>query len=118
MSLKASTLTVLLPDSRSKNYLFNLVDCPGHPSFSDEVTVGMRLADGVLLVIDCIEGVTLYVERLAQEAMRAQLPIVLLLNKIDRLVLELKLPPQDAYFKLKHTIDELNLVVKNFQSVH
>jgi len=50
--------------------------------------------------------------------MRAQLPIVLLVNKIDRLVLELKLPPQDAYFKLKHTIDEFNLVVKNFESVH
>lgn len=118
MSLKSSTLTVLLPDSRTKNYLFNFVDCPGHPAFSDEVTAGMRLADGVLLVVDCVEGVTLYVERLAKEAMRARLPIVLFLNKVDRLVLELKLPPQDAYFKIKHTIDELNIVIKNYESVH
>lgn len=118
MSLKASTLTVLMPDSRSKNYMFNLVDTPGHPCFSDEVTVGMRLADSVLLVVDCVEGVTLFVERLAKEAMRQRLPIVVMLNKLDRLVLELKLPPADAYFKIKHTIDELNLVIKAYEAVH
>jgi len=87
------------------------MDTPGHPSFSDEVTVGMRLADSVLLVVDCVEGVTLYVERLAKEAMRQHLPIVVMLNKLDRLVLELKLPPADAYFKIKHTIDELNILI-------
>lgn len=70
MSLKASTLTVLLQDSRSKHYMLNLVDTPGHPSFSDEVTVGMRLADSCLLVVDCVEGMTFYTERLAKEAMR------------------------------------------------
>ena len=70
MSLKTSTVSVLLPDSKSKNYLFNFADTPGHPSFSDEVAVGMRLADSVLLVVDCVEGVTFYVEQLAKEAMR------------------------------------------------
>jgi U5 small nuclear ribonucleoprotein component len=118
MSLKSSTLTVLLPDSRSKNYLFNFVDTPGHPCFLDEVTVGMRLADSVLLVVDCIEGVTLFVNRMVTEAIRARLPIVVMINKLDRLVLELKLPPADAYFKIKHTIDELNLIIKSYESVH
>lgn len=64
MSLKCSTITVLLPDSREKNYLFNIADTPGHPGFSDEVTVGMRLSDGMLLVVDCIEGITANVERI------------------------------------------------------
>lgn len=50
--------------------MLNLVDTPGHPSFSDEVTVGMRLADSCLLVVDCVEGMTFYTERLAKEAMR------------------------------------------------
>lgn len=118
MSLKASTLTVLLPDSREKNFLVNVVDTPGHPCFSDEVTVGLRLSDSVVLVIDCVEGVTLYVERLAKEAMRTRLPIILVVNKLDRLVLELKLPPADAYFKIKHTIDELNIVIKSYEIVH
>jgi U5 small nuclear ribonucleoprotein component len=57
--MKSSPLTVLLPDSRGKNYLFNFVDTPGHPAFNEEVTVGYRLADAVVLVVDCIEGVTL-----------------------------------------------------------
>lgn len=70
MSLKSSTVTVLVADSRSKNYLVNLVDTPGHPCFSDEVTVGMRMADSCLLVVDCVEGVTFYTERIAKEAMR------------------------------------------------
>lgn len=98
--------------------MFNFIDTPGHPQFSDEVAVGMRLADSVLLVVDCIEGVTMFVTKFAQEAMRQRLPIVLFLNKLDRLVLELKMPPTDAYYKIKHTIDELNLVIKAYESVH
>lgn len=65
ISLKSSTLTVLLPTSKQKNYMFNLIDTPGHPQFSDEVSVAMRLADSVLLVVDCIEGVTMFVAKAA-----------------------------------------------------
>lgn len=118
ISMKSSPLTVLLPDSRGKNYLFNFMDTPGHPAFCDEVTVGMRLSDSVLLVVDCVEGVTLFVEKLAKEAMRARMPIICVINKLDRLVLELKLPPTDAYFKIKHTIDEINLVIQAYQGIH
>ena len=48
-------------------------------------------------------------------AIQEKLPIVLVINKIDRLVLELKLPPADAYHKLRHTIDEVNNLIR---SVH
>jgi U5 small nuclear ribonucleoprotein component len=99
-----------MADSRDKSYVLNVMDTPGHP-FSDEVTASMRLSDGVLIVVDCIEGMTFYVERLVKEALRQQLKIVLFLNKLDRLVLELKLPPADAYFKLKHTLDDINAVI-------
>ena len=58
LSIKASPITMVLQDSRDKSWLFNIIDTPGHPNFSDEVTTGVRLADGMLLVIDCIEGVT------------------------------------------------------------
>ena len=49
-----------------------MIDTPGHPNFSDEVTAGIRLADGMLLVVDCVEGVTFYVERLIKEALKAE----------------------------------------------
>lgn len=100
-----------MADSRDKSYVFNLMDTPGHPGFSDEVTAGLRLSDGIVLVVDCLEGMTFYVERLVREALRQQLKIVVFMNKLDRLVLELKLPPADAYFKLKHTLDDINALI-------
>lgn len=111
MSIKSSPFTIVLPDSREKSYLFNFIDTPGHPNFSDEVSSGLRLADGMLLVIDCIEGVTFYTERLIKEALRANIDIVVVLNKIDRFVLELRMPMNDAYHKIKHTLDEVNAVI-------
>jgi U5 small nuclear ribonucleoprotein component len=103
-----------LPDSRGKSYLFNFIDTPGHPNFSDEVSAGIRLSDGMLLVVDVIEGVTFYVERLIKEALRNQLEIIVVLNKMDRLVIELRLPINDAYHKIKHTLDEINFVIQTF----
>ena len=118
ISLKCSPLTVLMQDSREKSYMFNYMDTPGHPCFSDEVTAAFRLSDGAVIVVDCIEGVTFYVERLITQAVREQLPFIVVLNKLDRLVLELKLPPSDAYYKIKHTLDEINMVIKKLESIH
>ena len=64
ISLKCSPLTVIMQDSREKSYMFNFMDTPGHPCFSDEVTAAFRLSDGAVIVVDCIEGMTFYVERL------------------------------------------------------
>ena len=111
ISLKCSPLTVLLPDSRDKSYMFNIMDTPGHPCFSDEVTASFRLSDGVLIVVDCVEGMTFQVERLITESIRQDMRFVIVLNKLDRLVLELKLPPSDAYYKIKHTLDDINSVI-------
>lgn len=80
MSIKSSPMSLVLEDSRGKSYLFHIIDTPGHPNFSDEVTAGIRLSDGMLLVVDCVEGVTFYTERLIQEALRAQLEIIVVLN--------------------------------------
>lgn len=70
LSVKAVPMTLVLPDSRDKNYLFNFMDTPGHPNFSDEVTAAVRISDGMLLIVDIVEGVTFYSERLIKEALR------------------------------------------------
>eukprot|EP00735_Rhodelphis_limneticus_P008737 TRINITY_DN2227_c0_g1::TRINITY_DN2227_c0_g1_i1::g.6655::m.6655 TRINITY_DN2227_c0_g1::TRINITY_DN2227_c0_g1_i1::g.6655 ORF type:complete len:985 (+),score=308.55,sp/Q5F3X4/U5S1_CHICK/61.14/0.0,GTP_EFTU/PF00009.22/2.7e-47,EFG_IV/PF03764.13/2.7e+03,EFG_IV/PF03764.13/8.7e-27,EFG_C/PF00679.19/1.7e+03,EFG_C/PF00679.19/2e-21,Miro/PF08477.8/5.2e-08,GTP_EFTU_D2/PF03144.20/2.8e-07,EFG_II/PF14492.1/1.2e-05,MMR_HSR1/PF01926.18/2.2e-05,Dynamin_N/PF00350.18/0.4,Dynamin_N/PF00350.18/1.9,Ras/PF00071.17/0.0052,Se len=113
ISIKSMPMSLVLPDSRGKSYLLNIMDTPGHVNFSDEVTAAMRLADGVVLVVDAVEGVMLNTERLIQHAVRDHLPIVLVINKVDRLILELKLPPADAYHKLRHTIDEVNNLIQS-----
>ena len=101
-----------MPDLKDKNFLLNVFDTPGHVNFSDEATAAFRLADGVVLFVDAHEGVMLNTDRLIKHAIQERLPITLCINKIDRLILELKLPPQDAYFKLRNIIDEINSLIK------
>lgn len=108
VSIKATPVTLVLQDVKDKSYLMNVFDTPGHVNFSDEATAAMRMVDGVVVFVDAAEGVMLNTERLLKHAMQEKLAVTLCINKIDRLILELKLPPQDAYFKLKHIIDEIN----------
>lgn len=108
ISLKANSLSLVLPNSRGKSHLIHLLDTPGHLNFVDEAASVMRLADGVILVVDIVEGLMAGTEAVIRHAVAEDLPIVLVLNKLDRLILELRLPPADAYFKVKHTIEEVN----------
>lgn len=110
-SIKSAPLSLVLPTTRGKSYLCNIIDTPGHVNFQDEVAAAIRLADGVVLVVDVVEGVMCGTEAIIQHAIREGLSIVLVLNKIDRLILELRLPPAEAYFKIRHAIDEVNHVI-------
>ena len=58
----------------------------------------------MVLVVDVVEGVQINTEQIIRHAVQEDLPMTLVINKIDRLILELKLPPTDAYFKLKHVV--------------
>jgi U5 small nuclear ribonucleoprotein component len=108
LSVRATAMSFVLPSSRGKSHVINIVDTPGHTCFAGELVAGTALADGVMLVVDVCEGVMMQTKRAIELAMRDQLPIVLCLAKLDRLILELKLPPNDAYYKLRHTIDHIN----------
>eukprot|EP00802_Teleaulax_amphioxeia_P003246 Tamp_03249.p1 GENE.Tamp_03249~~Tamp_03249.p1 ORF type:complete len:989 (-),score=348.22 Tamp_03249:779-3745(-) len=111
LSIKGIPMSLLLPSSTGKSYALNMMDTPGHVNFIDEVCAGARIADGMLLVVDAVEGVMLNTTRVIKQAAAQKIPVCLVINKIDRLVLELKLPPADAYFKLKNVIEEVNAVL-------
>ncbi|KAH8347169.1 hypothetical protein KR059_006083 [Drosophila kikkawai] len=113
-SIKATPVTLVLQDVKQKSYLLNIFDTPGHVNFSDEATAAMRMCDGVVLFIDAAEGVMLNTERLLKHAVQERQAITVCINKIDRLILELKLPPQDAYFKLKHIVEEVNGLLSTY----
>jgi 116 kDa U5 small nuclear ribonucleoprotein component len=87
------------------------MDTPGHVNFSDEVTSSLRIADGAVVVVDAVDGVMNQTESLIKHALQERLSLVLVINKVDRLILELKLPPDDAYLKLRHVISEVNNVI-------
>ena len=111
ISVKSNSMSLVLSTSRGKSHLVNLVDTPGHVNFVDEVASATRLVDGVLLVVDVVEGVMSNTTEIIKHAMQERLPIVLVLNKMDRLILELRLPPSEAFFKIKHSIEEVNAVI-------
>jgi U5 small nuclear ribonucleoprotein component len=111
LSIKGIPMSLLLPSSSGKSYALNIMDTPGHANFIDEVCAACRIADGMILVVDAVEGVMLNTTRVIKQAAAQKIPVCLVINKIDRLVLELKLPPADAYFKLKHVIEEVNAVL-------
>ena len=60
VSMKAQPITLVLPDTRGKSFLCNIMDTPGHVNFSDEVTASFRLSDGVVIFVDAAEGVRIY----------------------------------------------------------
>lgn len=114
ISIKSSPVSIVHQNLRFKSYLLNLMDTPGHVNFSDEVTAALRLCDGVVLMVDAVEGVLMNTKRLIKHALDENMAIVLCINKIDRLILELKFPPQDAYHKLKQIIDDINELIYDF----
>ncbi|RMD41576.1 hypothetical protein DV735_g3544, partial [Chaetothyriales sp. CBS 134920] len=113
LSIKSAPISLLMQASRGKSQLLNVIDTPGHVNFVDEVACSMRLVDGVVLVVDVVEGVQINAESIIKHAVLDDLPLVLVINKMDRLILELKLPPVDAYFKLKHVVEEVNTIIEN-----
>lgn len=111
LSLKAAPMSLVLESTKGKSHLFNMIDTPGHVNFVDEVASALRLVDGVCLVVDVLEGVQINTEQIIKHAVLEDIPMTLIVNKLDRLILELKLPPNDAYFKLKHAIEEVNTII-------
>ena len=108
VSIKAMPVSLVCPNVKGKSFLMNVFDTPGHVNFCDEVSAAMRLADGVVVFIDAAEGVMLNTERVIKQAVQERLAVTICINKIDRLILELKLPPQDAFYKLRHIVEECN----------
>ncbi|KAI1465523.1 P-loop containing nucleoside triphosphate hydrolase protein [Daldinia caldariorum] len=113
LSIKAAPMSLVLQSTKGKSHLFNIIDTPGHVNFVDEVAAALRLVDGVALVVDVVEGVQVNTEQIIKHAVLEDIPMTLIINKVDRLILELRLPPSDAYFKLKHVVEEVNTIIEN-----
>lgn len=112
ISIFDSPMSLLLKNSKGKSHLCNVLDTPGHVDFIDEVASAARLVDGYIVVIDVVEGFQVNTQQIIKQALKDSIPFIVVLNKVDRLILELRLPPVDAYLKLKQTIDQVNQFIK------
>ena len=112
ISLSSTPITLPLSNSNGQTYAITIMDTPGHVQFHDEVIASLKIMDGCVLCIDVIEGMTYMDEILLSSMIHNGLPIVLVLNKVDALILDLKLPLNDCYVKLKHVLDSVNVFIR------
>lgn len=98
-------------------FLVNLIDSPGHVDFSSEVTAALRITDGALIVVDVISGCSAQTETVLRQALAERIKPVLIINKIDRAILEQKLSPEELYKKLFSIIENLNSKIRVYSSL-
>ncbi|KAL2088977.1 hypothetical protein ACEWY4_015876 [Coilia grayii] len=109
ITMKSSAISLHYA-SGDNEYLINLIDSPGHVDFSSEVSTAVRLCDGAIVVVDAVEGVCPQTQVVLRQAWLENIRPVLVINKIDRLIVELKLTSQEAYKHLKNILEQVNAV--------
>ncbi|CAD8087135.1 unnamed protein product [Paramecium primaurelia] len=98
-----------------ERFLINLIDSPGHVDFSSEVTAALRVTDGALVVVDCVEGVCVQTETVLRQAMQEKIKPVVMVNKIDRAILELKHDGETMYQNFVKVVDMVNVIINTYQ---
>lgn len=96
------------------DFLVNLIDSPGHVDFSSEVTAALRITDGALVVVDCVEGVCVQTETVLRQALGERIRPVLTVNKLDRCFLELMLDGEEAYNGFRRVIESANVILATY----
>lgn len=95
-----------------EEYLINMIDTPGHVDFGGDVTRAMRAVDGAVVVVDAVEGTMPQTETVLRQALKEGVRPVLFINKVDRLVNELKVDEQEMQIRLAKVIDKVNKLIK------
>lgn len=104
-----------VPGNPTKNqFLVNLIDSPGHVDFSSEVTAALRVTDGALVVVDTVEGVCVQTETVLRQALGERIKPVVVINKVDRALLELQVSKEDLYQNFSRVIESVNVVIATY----
>jgi len=113
MTVFASNIS-LVHTYKGVDYLINLIDTPGHIDFSGNVTRSLRAVDGALVVVDAVEGPMTQTETVLMQALRERVKPILFINKVDRLIRELKLTPEEIQKKFARIITRINSIIERY----
>jgi elongation factor 2 len=96
----------------NQEFLINMIDTPGHVDFGGDVTRAMRAVDGAVVLVDAVEGTMPQTETVLRQALKEQVRPVLFINKVDRLINELKVDEMEMQIRLGKVIDKVNKLIK------
>ena len=113
ITIKSTGVTMYIP-YEATTYKINLVDSPGHVDFSSEVTAALRITDGALVIVDSVEGPAVQTETVLRQAIMENIKPVLVINKMDRLFLELQETPEEIYARVFNIIKKVNEIIETY----
>jgi elongation factor 2 len=113
MTVFASNIS-MVHTYNGKEHLINLIDTPGHIDFSGAVTRSLRAVDGALVVVDAVEGPMTQTETVLMQALRERVKPILFINKVDRLIKEIKLTPEEIQRKFAKIIVRINSLIEKY----
>ena len=94
-----------------EDYLINLIDTPGHVDFSGDVTRAMRAVDGAIVLACASEGIMPQTETVLRQALKERVKPILFINKVDRLIREVKLTPEEMQKRFVSIINDVNKLI-------
>jgi elongation factor 2 len=111
ITIDASNVS-MVHEYNGKEYLINMIDTPGHVDFGGDVTRAMRAVDGAIVLVDAVEGPMPQTETVLRQALKEGVRPILFINKVDRLINELKVNPQEMMIRLGRVIDKVNKLIR------
>ena len=104
----------MVHDVNGHDYLINLIDTPGHVDFGGDVTRAMRAVDGCIILTCAVEGAMPQTETVVRQALKEKVKPVLFINKVDRLINELQVTPEDMQERFMVQITKVNNLISRF----
>ena len=104
----------MVHDVDGEDYLINLIDTPGHVDFGGDVTRAMRAVDGCFILTCAVEGAMPQTETVVRQALKEKVKPVLFINKVDRLINELQVTPEDMMERFMDQIKRVNALISQF----